>query len=1154
MKKKIIYFFLLFLLQISCTSKKQEQETPDFPPPEVFDAKPYAVPQDKMAPPEITPAIETVSKVVSKPKVTTLASNVFRVGKPKVVIARAPKICVPGENGYSLPDTVPAVDSTVPAGLPEEILVKDIQVKDNNSASFTPLNTLNGLKSNIVFPIINDRAGHIWAGCLEGGLSKYDGRSITNYTSAQGLSDETFASLLEDSKGNLWIGYWGRGLDRFDGRYITHYTTKQGLSDNNVNSMLEDSKGNLWFGTSEGGVSRYDGKTFIHYNTEQGFAHKTVHCIIEDSKGNLWFGTGSGVSKFDTKSFSNYGAEQGLSNSNITGIVEDNNGDIWFCGHSDGIYKYDGQFFEHFSIGQGLPTDKLKDIVKDRQGNLWMTSDGGGIVKYDGNSFKQYTMEHGLSSNYVSRLLQDKCGIFWISTSGGGICRFDGEAFTHFVQGQGISQGNFHSVMEDKEGTIWASLFVGALNKYDGKTVTEYSVDQGLVGNRVACSLKDRKGNLWIGSVQEGGLNKYDGKIFTEFKYFQRYPGVSFILEDRIGNIWFGTARGLDKYDGKNFTHFGIAQGLTQGLKRETINCIAEDKNGNLWLGTDEGVVIKFDLSMAGSGQYSFTNYKIAPGTSQCFIYSVRSDQENNLWFSTTNAGAVKFDWKFFSRYTTAQGLSNISVNSIVKDKDGNMWFLTKNGLCKMLPPQISLKDKMNPRYSRTSLFTNYLFADGFFGAGSQFNTMTVDHSGNIWAGVSGRITVYHPEGDLPDTIPPQIEITGVSLFNEKMNWLDVQKKKDTPIVIGNGVRLHNIRFKELGKWYYIPQKLKLPYNNNHITFQFLGITTRKREQVKYKYMLEGFDDKWSPLTSRTEAAYTNLPHGKFTFKVKAANSEGYWSDELNYSFRIFPPWWKTWWAYSLFGITAFLVTYGLIRWRLQQKFQVQLARSEKDREVAELEQQKAEMEMQALRAQMNPHFIFNSLNSINRFILQNNRAQASEYLTKFSKLVRMILQNSQASLISLESELESLNLYLDLEAVRFEHRFSYKISYPRDLDIEVLKVPPLVIQPFTENAIWHGLMHKEDKGQLDIDVSEEDDYLYIKVTDNGIGRKKAGEIASKSATKHKSMGLRITKDRIAMLQKSNGGESPVKIIDLENEDGSAAGTEVVLKMPIVYD
>jgi LytS/YehU family sensor histidine kinase len=156
--------------------------------------------------------------------------------------------------------------------------------------------------------------------------------------------------------------------------------------------------------------------------------------------------------------------------------------------------------------------------------------------------------------------------------------------------------------------------------------------------------------------------------------------------------------------------------------------------------------------------------------------------------------------------------------------------------------------------------------------------------------------------------------------------------------------------------------------------------------------------------------------------------------------------------------------------------------------------------------------------------------------------------------LIPLESELESLNLYLDLEAVRFDHKFDYKISYPKDLDIEVLKVPPLIIQPYTENAIWHGLMHKEEKGQLDIEVTEEDDHLYFKISDNGIGRKKAAELASKSATKHKSMGLRITKDRIAMLEKTNGKESPVKIIDLENEDGSAAGTEVIIKMPVIYE
>jgi len=226
----------------------------------------------------------------------------------------------------------------------------------------------------------------------------------------------------------------------------------------------------------------------------------------------------------------------------------------------------------------------------------------------------------------------------------------------------------------------------------------------------------------------------------------------------------------------------------------------------------------------------------------------------------------------------------------------------------------------------------------------------------------------------------------------------------------------------------------------------------------------------------------------------------------------------------------------------------------ENERTKTELQNKATELEMQALRAQMNPHFIFNSLNSINRFILRNNKAQASEYLTKFSKLVRLILQNSQVSLITLDSELESLELYLALEALRFDYHFDYKISVPKDLDTEVLKVPPLIIQPYVENAIWHGLMHKEEKGQLDIGVSHENNQLLFKITDDGIGRKQAAALASKSATKHKSMGLRITADRITMMQKSNGTESPVTINDLVNADGSAAGTEVIIKMPLIYD
>ena len=226
----------------------------------------------------------------------------------------------------------------------------------------------------------------------------------------------------------------------------------------------------------------------------------------------------------------------------------------------------------------------------------------------------------------------------------------------------------------------------------------------------------------------------------------------------------------------------------------------------------------------------------------------------------------------------------------------------------------------------------------------------------------------------------------------------------------------------------------------------------------------------------------------------------------------------------------------------------------ENKRKQAELQQQAAELKMQTLRTQMNPHFIFNCLNSINRFILENNKSDSSRYLNKFSKLIRMILQNSQSSFIPLKSELESLVLYIDMEMMRFDNHFTYKIIIPPELNMSMLKVPPLILQPYVENAVWHGLMHKEEKGELVIEVLQKEKDLYLKITDNGIGRKQAERIASKSATKHKSMGLLITADRIAMMQSANGNGSAVIINDLVDADGDAVGTEVQIIIPVKYD
>jgi len=1131
---------LISALIAACSRPKQQQESFDFKPPTVVEAKPYRVPAEKLAPPIVVPVSNIKTIPMGRPKIINLNPNLYKnVYEPeikKILPMGTPKLITPGKDGFKLPVKVPAIDSPFEAGAPEIILLKDFYVKDDNPESFSTMGTMHGFLSNDLNALYVDRAGNLWVGGWDGGgLSKYDGRYLTNYSAAQGLSSNAVLSVLEDRDGNIWTVTDGDVLNKFDGKYFTRYTTKQGLSNDNLGKIIEGKNGDIWIGTNKG-LNRYDGHSFHYYTKEQGLPNDSIYSMANDSKGNIWITTaGHGFLKFDGQKFHDY---TGIFGSGIGHfLAEDREDNLWMRGLGNNyVFRYDGKTMNQYSIKGDKSFPGINDLFADRAGNLWIsTSDG--FFKYDGKFLIHFSAEHGLGDKWVRMMREDAAGNIWYCTNTG-VGKFDGKFFNHIQWFQGIGKAGLTSVAADDSGHIWIGTWGAGVSKYDGKSISIYTRDQGLGNNDIEDILKDRSGNLWITTT--GGLDRFDGKLLTEYT---RKSGllsdfIYCLLQDRNGNIWMGSYAGVSKFDGKSFTNYTMAQGLSGNV----IICMYEDHNGHIWFGTRDNGVTVYDGS-------AFIHYNRSTGLSDATINSICEDKDEMVWLAT-DEGVNRFDGKFFTWYTTEQGLTKNKVNNVFKAKNGDLWISTVDGLNK-LNPESNLSDT---GHKTAYIFKRYTRSEGFLGVGTYWNSITEDSKGNLWFGTNGRITNYHPEGDIPDTVPPTLQLTGIRLFNQRVNWYDLAKKKDTTIILNDGATIKDFEFSGLSRFYSQPENLKLTYKNNYITFQFIGVTTNRPKEVQYKYFLEGVDDRWSVLSSQPEATYNNLSPGTYTFRVKAANSEGFWSKELSYQFTISPPWWKTWWAYTLFAIAIITILFGTIRWFLQQKYRSQLEKSEKEKEIAEIRQKAGEMEMQALRAQMNPHFIFNSLNSINRFILQNNRAQASEYLTKFSKLVRMILQNSQASLISLESELESLNLYLDLEAVRFEHRFAYKISYPKDLDIEVLKVPPLVIQPFTENAIWHGLMHKEDKGQLDIDVSEEDDYLYIKITDNGIGRKKAGEIASKSATKHKSMGLRITKDRIAMLQRTNGSESPVKIIDLEHEDGTAAGTEVIIKMPAIYE
>jgi len=337
-------------------------------------------------------------------------------------------------------------------------------------------------------------------------------------------------------------------------------------------------------------------------------------------------------------------------------------------------------------------------------------------------------------------------------------------------------------------------------------------------------------------------------------------------------------------------------------------------------------------------------------------------------------------------------------------------------------------------------------------------------------------------------------------------------------------------------------KEIRLRYDQNVFSFDFVGIHYNSPEYKQLLFMLDNLEKTWHKAGEEKTAYYYDISPGHYLFRVKAANSDGVWA-ERSVIIVIDPPWWRTWWAYILYALSLAALIYGFIQYRIS-KIRVQ-------HEIILQKHKAAELEMQALRAQMNPHFIFNCLNAINGFILKNDSETAADYLTKFSRLIRMVLNNSQRKFISLEDELETLDLYLYMEALRFINNFHYEVNCDHTIDTLSIFIPPMLLQPFLENAIWHGLMNKEGNRELFIALHLENNILHCTITDNGIGRKKAAMYKSKSAEKNKSMGMQITRNRMALLNQDLNGQSFFEIIDMEDEYGNALGTRVYLKIKI---
>ena len=1016
------------------------------------------------------------------------------------------------------------------------ILFVIICVKSNAQRhNFTKYNVTDGLVHSVVSAITEDTNGYIWAGTFDGGVSKFDGLRFTNYSQSNGLPSNAIQCIFTDDSGKIWFGTEEDGLMSYDGDDFILYNVDSGIVSNSIKQIYRHSDGNIWIATTKG-INIINQNGIKEYEHNKDLTNNYVTSILEDSQGNTLIGTFNGITIINKNNeIDSLKEEDGLVNKYVVCLKQDSRGAIWI-GTPLGISKYQNGKFENIVHSGSQADNWIEDIEEHPNGDIWVATRGGGVFIYNDKGFKQITDKEGLESNAVLTIYKDSSGILWLGTVGGGLHKYIDDGFTHLSKEEGLSHNLVFPITEDNDGQIWLGTYGGGINKYDPKTgeIKTYTVEDGLTGDNVFTIHKDKDNSIWLGTMS--GLNKVvNGKFIQHPKY--KDISIWSMIEGKKGETWIGLNSGVireldlnkhlyddpSQWDNPTYglgraEEFKFLEGKqsaslytkNDGFTNQSIFSMTKDAFGNIWFGSGGDGAFKYDGS-------NFIKYDESKGIASDYIICSILDPNGGMWFGT-DKGVSYFQNDKFYNFTEQDGLSSNTINQILIDDDQNIWLGTAKGVDRLVIDE----------YNNLIDVSNYGKVDGFTSIETNDGSGLKDRLGNLWFGTIKGVTKIDPSKVGSNTKLTQVHISKILLFFDEVNW--------------------NEYSDSVTQWFHLPTGLTLPYNKNQLTFEFTGINMRLPEKIKYQWKLEGFDPIWSPVTDKYEANYTNIPPGDYTFLVKASNEIGIWNPEpASFHFRIEFPVWQRWWFVTMAMIIFISLLWGFIRYRINHINKMALVQQQ----ALETERRMVESERKALRAQINPHFIFNVLNSIQFYIQDNDPLVASRYLSKFAKLMRMILENSKSSSVPLNDELEALKLYMDLEILRTEYKFEYSINIDQKIDASEIYIPPMLIQPFIENSIRHGIGPSTDAGHINIDLQLNDNIITCIIEDNGIGIN-ASQKLNRPQNGYVSSGMKITGDRLEILNSQRSGHRMnVTITDLQDENKERHGTRVKIYIPV---
>lgn len=932
-------------------------------------------------------------------------------------------------------------------------------------------------------------------------------------------------SLYQDRQGFIWVGTKA-GASRFDGRNFCNFSIAQGLDSPLVLGFFEARDQFFCYGLN--GLFVLRGQ---HFERVPGIPEKDIHKVLlsRDSSA-AYFMTPQALYRYSGHGFDCMMAVRGLEwttdieeLSGGQGVLISTSLDLYriyasgkiqklahtgglqLCPVRNDIYTIVSTESARGAYDPGLYKCNLTGLTPVRRawnkamiGYLFPASDECMITF---TNFKTWQLIHRSGKIKITDsirnimfvcALHDREGNFFFGTENG-LWVLNTLAFRNWETANGMVPYVW-SIVQRPDSTLWFAGFEGQLARMKNMKLEwlPLSAYRKHSGSRYYMGGMVTKKGVWVNPMDSGFVMLYDGRFrYMVLKKDNFLPGGLCAFDDTARNeVLYGATNGLHVIDADHWSSYRIP------LPDENVLCMAYDRQGMVWVCTSKKI-------------YGWSGGKLAPlpgnaaPLSQSGAVSCVCDARGNMWIARRD-GVYVFDGKdelkvlpercFFltaynEKYVMAGGIKGLYI--------------------------FDLQSLYNRRKNFIRIYDRH---NGFFGIECGQNGTCVDYDGNVWIPTSESVVQLIP-GELRfNSLPPALYLSRLDVASEDLNW-------ESAMDLISASR-----------------EIIIPAKTRNVRIPFRGISHTCPENVRYKTRMIGYDENWSQSTSATTVTYTNLPPGDYSFEVKACNSDGVWTDEtFAYALVVNPFFYETLWFNGLLGLCiAFLL--------LATFFYFLRRRKKKDFERQQVQHELVSLQIRTINAQLDPHFVFNTLTAIGTDIQENNPEKAYAYFVKVSNLLRSSIGANSMISRTVGEEMEFVENYLQLQKYRFDDRFTYTLNIHDNVQTDMF-IPKMSVQIFVENALKHGLEHKNGAGILTVDLSVDDTLLRVRVEDNGVGRARSRQLGSRS----NGRGLQVFTQFYEILNKYNVHAAGFTITDLFDEHGNSRGTRVDMWIPEDY-